>query len=251
MTLFWLRVYPTYEVMGFFFSLNKTNVEDNLKDVLLTLETLTDFDFERPGSERQKLRSAQAVMEAFPDVCLVIDAKEQRIQRPKSDKDHDRQRPYYSGKKKAHTLKTQLGVRPDGQIAAVSQSVPGGSHHDLTLLRESKLLDQLEPDEGAMMDKGYDGIQKEHAHLHLYLPFKARRGHPLTPEQKEYNCFLAKHRIVVEHTLAQMNQFQVLKQVYRHLREGHSRLVRIVAMLINRRLRLRPLKTYRTAAALA
>ena len=41
MTLFWLRVYSTYEVMGFFYELNKTNVEDNLKDILATLEVMT------------------------------------------------------------------------------------------------------------------------------------------------------------------------------------------------------------------
>ncbi len=55
----------TYEVLGFFFSLNKTNVEDNLKDILATLETMTTFAFERPGPERQKLRSPQAVMDAL------------------------------------------------------------------------------------------------------------------------------------------------------------------------------------------
>ena len=80
MALFWLRIYPTYEVLGFFFWLNKTNAEDNVKDVLATLRTLTDFAFDHPAAQRKKLRSAQAVMEAFPDVRLVIDAKEQRIQ---------------------------------------------------------------------------------------------------------------------------------------------------------------------------
>ncbi len=86
MTLFWLRVYTPYEVIGFFFQMNKTNVEDNLKDCLATLECLADFAFERPGKERKKLRSVQEVMDAFPDVALVIDAKEQRIQRPKNTK---------------------------------------------------------------------------------------------------------------------------------------------------------------------
>jgi hypothetical protein len=86
MTLFWLRVYTTYEVMGFLYELNKTNIEYNLQDVLATLETMSTFTFERPGPERVKLRSIQAVMDSFPDVRLVIDAKEQRVQRPKSTK---------------------------------------------------------------------------------------------------------------------------------------------------------------------
>jgi len=63
----------------------------------------------------KRWRSPQAVRNAFPDVGLVRDAKEQRIQRPKSTKDDDRQKPYDSGKKKTHTLKTQGGVQPEGK----------------------------------------------------------------------------------------------------------------------------------------
>ena len=73
---------------------------------------------------------------------------------------------------------------------------------------------------------------------------KARRGQPLTDEQKAFNAHLSKYRIVVEHSLAQMNQFQALAQVFRHDRERHSGLTRIVAGLVNRRIAKRPLKTY-------
>jgi hypothetical protein len=52
------------------------------------------------------------------------------------------------------------------------------------------------------------------------------------------------HRIVVEHTIAQMNKFQVLRQVFRHKRESHTQLVRIVAGLVNRQIQGTPLKTY-------
>jgi len=262
MTLFWLRVYSTYEAIGFFFAMNKTNVEDNLKDCLATLETLADFAFERPGKDRRKLRTVQAVMDAFPDVALVIDAKEQRIQRPKSQKPTpeegqapcetaqatDTQKPYYSGKQKAHTLKNQIAVRPDGYIEALSPSVPGGENHDITLLRASRLLDKLAPEEAAMMDKGYDGIHNDYPDTRIYQPYKARRNHPLTHEQKVYNRFLSKYRIVVEHTNAQLNKFQVLAQVFRHQRDGHTQMVRVVAGLVNRQIAARPLKTYQAAA---
>lgn len=130
----------TYEVLGFVYDLNKTTIEDNLEDVLATLDAMTTFTFEHPRPERTKLNSPQAVMAAFPDVRLVIDTKEQRVRRPKNTKDkdghiQDHQKPYSSGKKKAHTLKNQLAVRPDGLIDALSDSVPGGATHDITLLR--------------------------------------------------------------------------------------------------------------------
>ena len=262
MALVWLRTYPTYEVLAFLFSLNKGNAQRGTLDVLATLEAHTVFVCERSAKERQKLRSLQAVMDAFPDVRLVIDAKEQRIQRPGGEdgEGNSRQKPFYSGKKKAHTLKTQVAVAPDGSFQSVGKSAPG-SVHDLTLLRQSDLLHRLPKTEGVMLDKGYDGATApdglqtfdpkapdKNGPPHPYhLPFKARRGHPLTEEQKAFNAHLSSYRIVVEHSLAQMNQFQVLAQVFRHDKERHSGLTRIVAGLVNRRVAQRPLKTYPAA----
>lgn len=252
MTLFWLKAYTTYELLGFFYDLDKTNIEDNLILILETLERMATFEFERPAAERKKLHSVAEVMDAFPDVRLIIDGKEQRVERPKNQKDkdgnvQDRQKPYYSGKKKTHTIKNQVAVAPHGRIDDVSESVPGGATHDLMLLRQTDLLSKLNDDEAAMMDKGYDGIVADYPDKKLYLPFKARRNHPLTEEQKAYNRFLAKYRIVVEHTMAQLNKFQILVQRFRHQLTKHSRLFRIVASLVNRRVQLHPLKQYSPA----
>lgn len=76
MTLFWLRAYTTYEVLGSFYDLDKTTIEDNIKSVLGTLRTMTSFRFELPAAEVPKLRSVQEVMEAFPDLRLLFDRKE-------------------------------------------------------------------------------------------------------------------------------------------------------------------------------
>ena len=157
-------------------------------------------------------------------------------------------------------------MAPDGSFQSVGKSSPG-SVHDLTLLRQSDLLHRLPRTEGVMLDKGYDGatasdgIQRQdpkepdkNGPPHPYhLPFKARRGHPLTDVQKAFNAHLSSYRIVVEHSLAQMNQFQalaqmnqfqVLAQVFRHDHNRHSGLTRVVAGLVNRRVAQRPLKAY-------
>lgn len=251
MTMFWLKAYTTYELLGFFYDLNKTNIEDNLNLILDTLASKTSFNFERPTADRKKLSSVAEIMDAFPDVRLIIDAKEQRVERPKNKKDkdgnvQDRQKPYYSGKKKAHTLKNQAAISPIGLVEHASESVPGATH-DLTLLRQTDLLSELADGEAAMMDKGYDGIATDYPDQKLYLPFKARRNHPLTEEQKTYNRFLAKYRIVVEHTMAQLNKFQILAQRFRHQLTKHSVIFRIVCGLVNRRIQLRPLKQYSPA----
>ena len=76
MTLFWLKAFTTYEVLGSLYKLDKTTVEDNLNDVLDTLATVTTFHFEVPKGEVPKLRSVEEVLEAFPDILLITRTKE-------------------------------------------------------------------------------------------------------------------------------------------------------------------------------
>ena len=76
MALFWLRAYTTYEVLGALYHVDKTTVEDYLKGVLDILTTMTSFHVETPPVEIPKLRSVQEVMEAFPDICFIIDTTE-------------------------------------------------------------------------------------------------------------------------------------------------------------------------------
>jgi hypothetical protein len=242
MTLVWLRIYPTYEVLGFFFDLHKRNAQLNVRAVLEILESLDDFPFERPTRDRTKLRSATEVMTAFPQVRVIIDGKEQRTNRPTG---YDAQKPYYSGKKKTHTLKNQVVVDPCGRIEAVSPTVPGGANHDLTVLRGSGVLERLGAGEGAMVDKGYVGVKNDYPDVPIVIPFKASRNHPLSEEQRAFNREVARYRIVVEHTMAQLDRFTVLRQVFRgQQRDRHSGVFRVVAKLVNRRLVVKPLKTY-------
>ena len=84
-------------------------------------------------------------MAAFPQVRVIIDGKEKRVNRPTG---YEAQKPYYFGKKKAHTVKTQVVVDPCGRIEAVSNSVPGGANHDLPLLCGSGVLEKLGPGRG-------------------------------------------------------------------------------------------------------
>ena len=242
MALFWLRTYPTYATLGFFFDLHKRNAQLNVRAALAVLDAMGDFPFDRPAADRPKARSAAAVMAAFPGVRVVIDGKEQRCNRPEG---FAAQKPYYSGKKKCHTLECQVVVDPTGAIETVSDSVPGGANHDITVLRSSGVLEKLHPGEGAMLGKGYVGIGKTHPDVPVVIPHKASRGGPLTDGRKEANRVIARHRVVVEHTMAQLNRFTVLRQVFRAQKRGaHSRVVRVVAGLVNRRMAVQPLRSY-------
>lgn len=248
LALVWLRAYPTYAPLGVLFALDAGNAHRNAADVLAVLDTLSDFPFDRPDHDpdRHRLSSLAEVMDAFPDARVVIDTKEQRCRRPGGE--YANQKPFYSMKKKAHTLKTQVVVRPDGRIESVGESVPGGSKHDKTVLRESGVLGKLAGGEGAVMDKAYASLRAEHPDRPLVTPEPARRGRPLDEHQKVANRFIARYRIVVEHTLAQMNSYTVLRQVWRGRRASHHRVVRVVGGLVNRRIDAAPLKRYPKAA---
>jgi hypothetical protein len=52
--------------------------------------------------------------------ALIVDGAEQPIERPSR-----KQRCWYSGKKKRHTIKTEIAVTEGGRIVAVSKPAPG------------------------------------------------------------------------------------------------------------------------------
>jgi hypothetical protein len=79
MTLFWLQAYTTYKVLGTFYDLDKTTVEDYLKNVITTLSMMASFNFERPLAEVPRLRSVQEVIDAFPDILIIIDSEERFV----------------------------------------------------------------------------------------------------------------------------------------------------------------------------
>src|ERR1700750_966973 len=71
-----------------------------------------------------------------------------------------KQRRYYSGKKKRHTLKTQLVVeKSTRRILCLAHDK--GRRHDFRLFKTSKL--HLHPETKAVVDSGYQGLQRRHA----------------------------------------------------------------------------------------
>lgn len=169
LSVIWLRLYPTQEVLGFLFGVSDTNVLRTLRSILSLLEA-AGRDTLRPAASRsrQRGRSLEEILQEVPELAVIIDSFEQGVQRPKgttkgTTKDtKDTKERFYSGKKKQHTLKSQVAVnRHNGTIGDVSPSVPGPTS-DLSLLRQSALLDKLEPDVGAWGDLAYLGLDKEH-----------------------------------------------------------------------------------------
>src|SRR5262249_38382803 len=106
------------------------------------------------------------------------------------------------------------------------------------------IMDLLDEGESAREDKEGAGGQKDRPGTPLVVPTKATRGHPLTAEQKAANRVISGYRVVIEQVMAQLNRFQVLKQVFRSGFERHTGVIRVVAALVDRRVGTVPWKTY-------
>ena len=236
LTVVWLRVYPTSPVLGFLFGVSHPTVLRTIARVLPILEQAGRDTMRLPGHGQPGRRSRRTLPEllaAIPELAVIVDAFEQRVQRPRDRADADR---YYSGKKKQHTLKTQVAIdRGSGKIVDVPDSVCGPTN-DLALLKASGLLDRLAPDVGALGDLAYVGMAPLHPTGLGFTPRRKPREKPRPPEDIVYNAAFAAERIAVEHTIGRLRRYQALAQLDRQHRHGHSARVRAVAGLVNRQL---------------
>ena len=254
----WLRQYPTNEVLGFLFGVSDSTVSRLVSRVVPLLAKMGKDQMRMPDLGRKHRRTLDDLLREIPELGVVIDTFEQSVQRPKSksrtrdnrdNRDNTEADKWYSGKKKRHTVKSQLGVdRNSGEIVDVGESVPGPTN-DLSLLKATRLLDRLPEGVSGEGDLAYVGIATLHPQKLGFTPRKKPRGadkyrprgvdKERPPEDIAYNTAFAKSRIVVEHTILRMRRYQALWQTDRHHRKGHTERVAAVAGLVNRQIRHR------------
>jgi hypothetical protein len=231
LAIVWLRQYPTQEVLGYLFGTSDSTALRAIRRCLPVLEQAGKDTMRMPDPGRGRRKNLPALLKDTPGLAVVIDTFEQPVQRPRR-----RQRRYYSGKKKRHTLKSQVAVDEEtGKVVDVAESVPGPTA-DLKLLKASKVLKRLPPGVGALGDLAYVGIADLHPRGLGAAPRRKPRGRERPPEDRRYNRAFARRRIVVEHGIGRLRRYQALAQVDRHHRQGHAARVRAVAGLVNRML---------------
>lgn len=235
------RSYPTTFILSLLFGFDQSNVSRLIMKLKSIIQTAADKKLNRRlqslkttfTQKRKRGRNMEEMRRDFPNIAevineLLIDATEQRRKRPVHKR---KQKMRYSGKKKAHTIKTQIAVTPKRLIIHVSASVPGRIH-DKTLLEQSALMDKIPKGISKRLDKGYDGIQRDYPDDMIRIPIKRRRNSPkLTSSQKRSNTIQAKHRVPVENTFCDLKQNRILSYTYRHHeKDYHQHFMNIAAL---------------------
>jgi DDE superfamily endonuclease/Helix-turn-helix of DDE superfamily endonuclease len=236
LAVIWLRQYPTNEVLGFLFGVSDSTASRILKRLVPLLEASGKDTMRLPDPGRKHRKELDALLRETPQLAVIIDTFEQRVQRCKDRKQADA---HFSGKKRQHTLKGQVAVdEDDGTVCDVPESVVGPTA-DLTLLKQSGLLNRLGEDVGALGDLAYVGLAEAHPQGLGATPRRKPRGKDRPPEDVCFNRAFAKRRIKVEHTIGRMRRYQSLSQTDRHHRRNHTARTRAVAGLVNRQIRSR------------
>lgn len=231
LTIFWLRHYPTQEVLGYLFGVSDSTAKRAIDRCLPLLEAAGQDSMRMPDPGRGRRKDLSTLLRDTPDVAVLIDTFEQPVQRPRR-----RQKRFYSGKKKRHTLKSQVAVdEENGRIVDVAPSAPGPIA-DIQLLRGSQLFLRLPEGVGGIGDLAYVGIAELHPGGLGAAPRRKPRGQKRSLADRRYNRALARRRIGVEHGIGRLRRFQALTQTDRHFRRGHTARVRAVAGLVNRML---------------
>ncbi|AGY58705.1 transposase [Gloeobacter kilaueensis JS1] len=144
-----------------------------------------------------------------------------------------KQRHYYSGKQKCHTLKAQLVVEPKSR-RILSTVCSRGRLHDLRVFKNSRT--RFAPWVKCLADKGYQGLRKVHANSQT--PSKKPLRGQLSVEQKRGNRAVARQRIVVEHVNRRLKVFRILAGPYRNRRRRFGLRLSLLAGIYNYELSL-------------
>ena len=178
----------------------------------------------------KRLQTPEEVEQYFPGFLAFIDSTEQQIPRPVNNR---RRKAYYSGKKKTHTVKTQVMVSKNGTIIH-KVGYKKGRQHDYDIYKKNHPITPKEVVN--VFDLGYLGVEKEYPNQLSSLPNRKKRSMKLSQEELEYNKSHSKIRIVIEHAICRLKKYNILADVFRNKLRKYSKVSDIVSGLINYRI---------------
>lgn len=218
MTLLYLRQNTSATVVGQMFGFSADSVEKNaLPEVLAVLKELF------PASRWEAVKKHRNEKWNPDEVDkIIVDSFETPIPRPSLN---ERQRRVYSGKKKRHTLKTQIITDQKGTILDIN-SGHRGPKSDVKIWNETEMPDALK-EKPKLGDKAYLGADKP-----TQIPKKKPKGGELSEAEKAANKIISQARIYVEHSIRRVKGYRVVRDEFRLAQGIFPTIVSIVVGLI-------------------
>ena len=208
------REYRTYFHIGTSWGVSESTICRIVTDIESTLMKTGKFGI--PG-KKALLKDSD-----YPEF-VVMDVTETANERPKK-----KQKRYYSGKKKCHTLKTQLVINQETREIICTAFGPGHCH-DFNLFKKSKIY--FHPEKNSLQDSGYQGIKDYHPNS--YIPRKKPKNGKLSRLEKDYNRVLAQERIMIEHVNRSLKIFKILSSRYRNRRRRYGLRCNLLSAIYN------------------
>ena len=210
--MYYLKTCCTFDVLGAHFNLSGGNSHGHIMRLLPVLQLALANLNVLPKNTIRTIHELKQLIDSTG--IILIDGVECACVRPQ---DKDKQKTYYSGKKKRHTIKPLVASTTTKLIMFISLFVPG-STHDYNLMKQ--LFDPAMPwfnDIKVFLDLGFFGAAKDYgSQAKIHLPHKKPRkskGNPspeLTASQKQENKAHAAIRVAVEHAIGGMKHFHCL-----------------------------------------
>lgn len=200
MTLIYLRQNANHTVVGEMFGVSADTSENVFHEVIPILQKL--FPSQKWEAEK-KWRKGEPQWSPAEVDYLLIDSFETPIKRSSNNQ---KQRKKYSGKKKMHTLKSQLLTDERGEIIQIDAGFDGPKS-DIEIYRDTKLKTEWR-NKPKLGDKAYVGED-------ILTPQKKPKGGELSEAEKANNRELSSKRVIVEHAVRRVKGFKILRQDYR------------------------------------
>lgn len=208
--LMYLKIYPTYDVMGFLTDRQRTKCCDSIHQLLPVLEMALGRKLVLP---KRKIRSVEEFFRLFPEAKDVfLDGTERRVEKPKNMKKRNK---LYSGKKKTTTRKSVV-LSDEKRRILVLTPAKSGRRHDKRIAEKFQIIEHIPEAATLWTDTGFQGAQ--HQHRNTVMPAKATKNHPLTSEQKQQNRLIAGIRVVSEHAIGGLKRLKAASDIYRNKR---------------------------------
>jgi IS5 family transposase len=104
-----------------------------------------------------------------------------------------------------------------------------GRRHDFRLFKKSKV--RLHPDTKAVVDSGFQGLQKRHAKTDM--PKKRNKKNPLSKADKTRNREISSERVPCENAIAVLKRFKIIADRYRNRRKRFGLRFFLIAAIYN------------------